>query len=121
MKAWIISLILFIAVLSMIILQSCAVQKLTHSMLSLMETLPEQPNRESGATQELTAMWEAQKVLLSLTVSHKVLYEIDIALIDLQVSEEAGDVVAYRCALPHLQNAIEQLRDAEGFSLQNLI
>lgn len=121
MKALIISLILFILILALIIMQSCAVQKLTRGMLLLIDALPAQTGGGSKIIEELTVTWEAHKLLLSLTVSHKILDEIDYALTDLQISDETGDEFAYRRALPHLQNAVEKLRDAEGFSLQSLI
>ena len=122
MRSFIFSIVLFAVMLTGIVCNAVAVNRLCDDMLADLDTLP--GFIESGNTAYVNAMhirWERAHSWLSLSVSYIEMNHVRDALAALHAHCETGTDSDYALAREQLQLAIEEVRRFELLAWDNVI
>ena len=119
MKSFIISLILFILLISTIFGNAFYVKEVSKRIVSDTKTL-EESNYSPQRIRDLEKYWEKHRGFIGLSVGHDELDRISESIISLKASCESGNISDAELYLLILQDLVKEMGRHEELSLENL-
>ena len=121
MRGFIITLALFILLISGIIANYSYVNNVHDSMHRLVAQLSNTPSKTNEALlQKLSNYWNNKSTLLSISVSFREIDNLTNAINSLSAANQSGDVAQFLIYKEQTQNAIDSIMRLEKISIKNI-
>lgn len=121
MKSFVVACSIFALVVGMVIGNSVFIHKQVDAITSAILLLPENtdgtPAEYGSAVQNIRSTWEKNRDFIAVTVPHRITDPLEQAIRAMEAGWHSSDDAMYRRAVSDLLAALENLREAEGFSL----
>ncbi len=115
-----IAALLLAAVLTVTAINSLYVKNTAEHILSSLQALPKSMEESSYSIKELSEYWEERKTMLNMGLSKPLLDKVSLAFDELLISAKEGDSEEYKKSMARLIRAIEDMKDLEEFSTENI-
>ena len=119
MKALPITILIFLIMISVIIINVGFINRTSRTMHSLLDNLDESSEREVGIS-ELECFWKNNQSIVGLSISNTQLDNISSLVICLRCSYEEKDDTEFERYRALLYDAADNIRRFEKFSLNNV-
>ena len=120
MKGFVVSLCVFSLLLGGIILNSFYINSTCEALLQQIDALPD-ANKAAAPTAALCDAWEHQKSKIRISVSLSTLDKVDAILAELDYAARFGDAVTFERGRALARQAITEIKENEGLTLENWI
>ena len=120
MKAWIISLFLFAAMLAVIIGNAIYVRHVTEHVVQELQSLSVSDPFSAERLERLDAYWQHHKKYVALSISYRELDRLCEMLLSLRVAQDEKNAVNFELYRRLSVDAAEEVARLERFSVENL-
>ena len=121
MRSFLLAILLFALMLTGITLNTIFLHRLCTDMLNALAALPELSDGQIDAANRIAARWAEARSVVSLSVSDNTVNRIDDGIAALCTQAATGTDADYTLARERLRLLIEELRDYEMPTWENLI
>ena len=121
MRSFLLAILLFALMLTGIVVNTVCLRRFCSEMLSAIRAMPTLPADSSDAADRIAARWREVRPLISFSASDNMISRIDDAIAALCTHAAAGSTADYILAREHLRLVIEELRDYEMLTWENLL
>lgn len=120
MKAWIVSLCLFILLIGIIIGNAVYVHRVADHLCSTLHALHFEDAKTAATLEELDAYWQRHHPFISLSISYRELDHVSETMISLRAAYDTQNVSDFEGYRQLLLDAADELSRLERFSVENL-
>lgn len=122
MRGLIITLILFVILISIVIINSFYVNNIINGIKNEITTLKLVPCEENAIIiKQIKSDWEKDSILISLSVGYEDIEELTDMIVSLEASNSAKDYNQFKLYYELLLNSIEEIGRLEKFSVKNIL
>ena len=118
MKTFIVALVVFSVLLTLIILNALFVNRAMDKFRSDILALPA---CDEIALSDVVAAWESYYTLLSLSVSRNEMRDMDVWLAEMRVAAKRDDALQFETARAKALDSIDDIRRLERIALSNVL
>ncbi len=115
MKSFLLSLTLFLLILGVCLTSAIFSEKSCARLKDALTALPEAPKEAGSSLSTLRALWEENRLLLSMSAHNSFVSQWEKELNRLESAVDSLDAVSYAQAKKLLFFSLEELRSAAGF------
>ena len=120
MKAWIISLCLFVILIGAIIGNAVYIHRVAEHLCSVTQSLCFEDERSASELEALEAYWRRHRPFVSLSIGYRELDHVCEVLISLRAAYDSGNSSDFECYRRLLSDAADEISRLERFSVENL-
>ncbi len=120
MKAWIISLCLFLLLIAAIIGNAIYIHRVAAHLCAVTDALCFEGAKTGEALDELAAYWDRHRAFVSLSISYRELDRVCETLISLRAAYNTQNASDFECYRQLLADAADEISRLERFSVENL-
>ena len=120
MKAWIISLCLFVLLIGAIIGNAVYIHRVAAHLCAAADSLCFENAQTAETLDELMAYWDRHRAFVSLSISYRELDRVCETLISLRAAYDTQNASDFECYRRLLLDAADEISRLERFSVENL-
>ena len=122
MRGFIITLILFAILISIVIINSFYVNNIINDIKNEITSLKTIPCEENAIIiKQIKSKWEKDSILVSLSVSYEDIEELTDMIASLEASNSVKDYNQFKLYYELILNSIEDIGRLERFSVKNIL
>lgn len=125
MKSFIVASGIFLLVIGLLTWNSLFILRCTDALTASVMQLPQNtygdPVEYETAMQNIHIIWKKKREIIAVTVPRRITEPLERSMRALEAGWIAEDDAMYRQSIADLLNALENLREAEGFSLDAIV
>lgn len=120
MKAWIVSLCLFVLLLGIIVFNAVYVHRVSDHLSEVLNSLSADAANTQDELDALDAYWEKHHPLVALSIGYRELDHVSETLISLRAAYQSRNVSDFELYRQLCVDAADELARLEKFSIENL-